>query len=686
MIYYNSISIHSIIFICSTTLTKQSVRDNEAMQEANEDYDGAPNQQEEEVSDDESLPGTLEDLLGSGEDLPGSGDLAKWIFPISQELMQHGKAEMERIIEMLHLAGEGPIRVIQGQNKNCLESIHASTDTNTETTIERYRGIWKQLVQFCIIVGDYESAIIFDQTRPGYIGTCQNIATAASRDTCFHFLRFMVFESKAPLNHMLYGTPILDVNGQPIACLGTWCGQSTLKLAQSAIAKVHHHYENLGSVYTDFCINCRNEACNMHGTSPQLLRKGCPITSPIWKKAFKGLLAYVKSHNKKRATVALLPGQLRQICNFCINQGEGSNGKFFLMVWTVIIVGIKQLLRISEVLNKTIENFETDLQNLSSTNVIALVDSVLGKTDQEKVFLMLWDDEDCPEFSPTRAIFLWLKVSGIKSGYLFPSRQALLANNSAPTEPLSYDGFLYELKSLYVNVLQRPTNLTSIVGTHVLRKTGYLIAVWGTHLRNAMRCPASVTHDLGPIDSINILLSARHSTSSDCASFYIQDASTMWRQAHSDATQKEKNKVSQFREIHIARNADNYRSLNDHSIRFQRPIVELADYYIHDLVHIQRGSSNTIHAMHQMICKFSPHRPLVPEGDPDLLNALKSVVPIDRWDYVENLVQNHNRFLHSQNDMNTNENESEIAVGDTFVEPTTNDSLAAKKKLKKKPC
>jgi hypothetical protein len=30
--------------------------------------------------------------------------------------------------------------------------------------------VWKQLVQFCIIVGDSESAIIFDQSRSGYVG------------------------------------------------------------------------------------------------------------------------------------------------------------------------------------------------------------------------------------------------------------------------------------------------------------------------------------------------------------------------------------------------------------------------------------------------------------------------------------------------------------------------------------
>jgi hypothetical protein len=79
------------------------------------------------------------------------------------------------------------------------------------------------------------------------------------------------------------------------------------------------------------------------------------------------------------------------------------------MIWTIIIVGVKQFLQVTEVLNKTVERFQQDLSIVNKHDVKGIVDSVFGKSDSTKTYLTMWDDEECQEFSPTRAIFLWLK-------------------------------------------------------------------------------------------------------------------------------------------------------------------------------------------------------------------------------------------------------------------------------------
>jgi hypothetical protein len=58
---------------------------------------------------------------------------------------------------------------------------------------------------------------------------------------------------------------------------------------------------------------------------------------------------------------------------------------------------------------KTVERFQQDLSVVNKHDVKGIVDSVFGKSDSTKTYLTMWDDEECQEFSPTRAIFLWLK-------------------------------------------------------------------------------------------------------------------------------------------------------------------------------------------------------------------------------------------------------------------------------------
>jgi hypothetical protein len=213
----------------------------------------------------------------------------------------------------------------------------------------------------------------------------------------------------------------------------------------------------------------------------------------------------------------------------------------------------------------------------------------------------MWDDEECPEFSPTRAIFLWLKVSGITSGFLFPSRKSLENGIVSPKEPIAYKCFLGTLKFLYSRVLNAKPDRKSILGTHILRKTAYLFAVWGSRM-SEVDGETHTTHE----KSCTIFGSARHSQSSGVAgTTYITDCETLWHLVQANKNGKEDNRVSKWKHILVAHQAC-YRLINNPSNRFQRSIIDLADHYIHNLVKIPKNIEFPVYRLHQLVCAFVP--------------------------------------------------------------------------------
>jgi hypothetical protein len=62
-----------------------------------------------------------------------------------------------------------------------------------------------------------------------------------------------------------------------------------------------------------------------------------------------------------------------------------------------------------------VEDLPTDLFVVTDEDVEALVAELEGKCDAGVQNMVMWDDKDCTDFS-----LIWLAMSGIKSGYIFP--------------------------------------------------------------------------------------------------------------------------------------------------------------------------------------------------------------------------------------------------------------------------
>jgi hypothetical protein len=116
--------------------------------------------------------------------------------------------------------------------------------------------------------------------------------------------------------------------------------------------------------------------------------------------------------------------------------------------------------------------------------VEALASQIKGKCDTKVHTMALWDDKECPKFSPSQALIVWLAVSGIESGYIFPSRlflQSHLQHEQPAFLPIAYSTLLEHIHNLVLNTCEIPESMMTniFIGTHLLCKTAYLMAMWG---------------------------------------------------------------------------------------------------------------------------------------------------------------------------------------------------------------
>jgi hypothetical protein len=183
------------------------------------------------------------------------------------------------------------------------------------------------------------------------------------------------------------------------------------------------------------------------------------------------------------------------------------------MIWTMIITGVKLFLRVEEVIKMKVEDFAERYFVVTENNVEGLCVYIDVKKEKKETPFAIWDDKDCPEFSAVKAILLWLSFSGIRSGYIFPTRDELNLRQTSPSNHYTYGSMSDTMKFLCERVLvgvdpNCPEMKHLIIGTHTLRRTAYLLSYWGFLVKG--HCKSNQT--LFEMDEANVLLSARHQT------------------------------------------------------------------------------------------------------------------------------------------------------------------------------
>ncbi|KAI3655213.1 hypothetical protein MP638_001555, partial [Amoeboaphelidium occidentale] len=115
--------------------------------------------------------------------------------------------------------------------------------------------------------------------------------------------------------------------------------------------------------------------------------------------------------------------------------------------------------------------------------------NIKGKTDATIVRLQLWAADDVPSSCPVRHLLAWLFLTGIRSGYLFPSYKSLInlrQNVYNVPEKISNATYMDRYKHFAGKHITREAK----IGTHSNRKTYYFEGIFSKAEQTALTAGA----------------------------------------------------------------------------------------------------------------------------------------------------------------------------------------------------
>ena len=495
---------------------------------------------------------------------------------LNDEIKQRGADGIEKFIRDHGLDAENPIRrLIPGENGI------------NEGTIADYCRRWAELKQFFILIGDYQSACLCDR-----VNCPSNPYPIKPESLCMYFS--WKFGEKDELLTTYGSTDVqLDILGRAIMCENTWNAPTNLNKARAAVMALHNMYPGiLDGKFQNACDKCQNanggkgqlqpgqfgvwQSCMTHAGHPLIRPIGNVVTSPI----VENHISYLKDEHadyEKKGATQLLPGEIRTLRNYLIGSGD----LFNIQIYVMILLGIKLFLRADELLSLKLEDIVPRhcIIDGDTKCVSALCFRIKGKTDVSAAELMLFADDEYPEFCPVRHLLVYLHLLNFKGGYLFPTEKEYTTSSSKTfAGHMEYSSWLSIMKNLMTKVLHRDEKTQSVsVGTHTLRKTGYLFAIWGVISKQT-------NHDVAQLNLADIMKGARHKSLNN-AQTYSKDCGTLW-----ECVLREKKEslhaVSKWRPIHVEQTASMNAIITD-SVRWQKPIDQLSAWYVRDILGIQ---------------------------------------------------------------------------------------------------
>jgi integrase len=444
----------------------------------------------------------------------------------------------------------------------------AATETGTAGD---YASRWSHFHKFCVVLGLYDSCILLD--RP----LCPDRPIPVTPQSCSLYMQYMCCSKSTELTCTVTQVPIRDVSGNPVYCTNTWKAPGNLCKFLASMNALHELYPVLQGPYIEACSSClectrRNAAralytpCVIHTEGARISTKGNVTLSKPFLSYLKANRELLKEYSKK-GNIQLLPSQVHQIRVALLAENSLSGLQF----WTMILLGIKLFLRITELLTLKVEDFDPELMMLESTNCFAsaLAVRILGKGNKY-AWLSLYCDDKFPELCPVRALLLYISMTGIRSGFIFP--QQLTPPTGVCTQHYPYGLFLKRMKYLVTVNVGRQLGPQDIFGTHILRKTAYLFAIFSCLLRQS-----------GPVVNLHELLltgimeSARHACIKNVR-YYSKDAMTRYEWDRAKATPSE-TQLGEWRSIHME-DINAFKDLTRNNRLMCAPLPDIAKVYL----------------------------------------------------------------------------------------------------------
>jgi hypothetical protein len=403
-------------------------------------------------------------------------------------------------------------------------------------TVRKYYYLLNQLALFSLLVRcDQTSLLLFRKLCPDMPGPIVPSTLCA-------FLSYKIMKRGEFVTHHRTGTTVADHRGIPIRAEGGWKCKSNLEALYSAIIHIGNLYPDLLGdrlAYQSACPDCAAQydsyllqpndpartssappgPCNkcfpVYGNNPQIIPKGCVLNDVHVKKHVQTMKKMMEGH-VKAGCIQLLPRDMRVIREHLLYQcpGDRCTSLNNLQVYTMFLVGINLFLRSEELLQLQFSDFVPAYTffHWPTGKIYCLVFKVKGKSDLRVHYLRLWANNSHPEFCPVIHLLIYIAMSGRTDGFVFPS----LDNANKIFE---YEKFLDIVKNLCVKVAGYK-HQDRRFGTHILRKTGYLFAIFGTltQLGDGHR-QATNTFSTDGISLSDIMDSARHKSFTNAATY-----------------------------------------------------------------------------------------------------------------------------------------------------------------------
>ena len=245
-------------------------------------------------------------------------------------------------------------------------------------------------------------------------------------------------------------------------------------------------------------------SCLVHANKPPLISTGNVLEHPVAKNTYEAWLKMKTNQHKVKGCGQLYPTELRMIRTYLLGEGDMAS----LQLWVMILLGVRLFLRCDELITLRMDNFQdsywggsrsdesppdarligslTKCQVVNESSIESITVEVQGKTDRHPKRLVLLSDYEDTDFDELRTLLWYIKMFNISGGYLFPPPSLLVQQYTVEQSrrPMTsdlhvkYKEFLRRFKFVVYHVVGRDDKFF-LVGTHTMRKTAYLLAIWG---------------------------------------------------------------------------------------------------------------------------------------------------------------------------------------------------------------
>jgi hypothetical protein len=281
----------------------------------------------------------------------------------------------------------------------------------TENTLASYDKHYDSLYFFFAHIQNYESLLMLRREPLEY-------SPSMNPSSIILHHKWKIDKKGTPLTYDS-GTPVNDLDGKPILCVGTWVSPENLEQCRSAISTLHKARNMIGT-YDNPCLECieldkkkEYQGCRFHCGKAKLWSSGNPNNS---QQVYNFSVLYTKSMSAYRPNgdSPLTPDELKLIRTRLLV----SNSLWDFELYCIILLSCRMFLHEDEVGHMGYVDINHDITVIKSNDCVEGIAVVVkGKADPIPVTLMMWFDHEFPEFCPVRHLLAWLYLSGIKEGF-----------------------------------------------------------------------------------------------------------------------------------------------------------------------------------------------------------------------------------------------------------------------------